>query len=133
MNKFKFGMLSVVSAVGAVAAFGLSAQPKTIADGVYTEEQAAAGQPIFEERCSACHNADFYKTALSNRNNQPLVFLFEEILGTMPMDMPGSLMDEDYQNVLAHILQITGFPAGEEPLDYYGGSMETVVIIPPES
>ena len=132
MKKFTYGMLSAAClAVGlAGAAF---AQTGTIKDGVYTAEQAEAGQPVFEQRCSACHNADFYKTALSNRNNQPLLYLFEEILGTMPADMPGSLTDQEYQQVLAHILQLTGFPAGDTELDYYSGSMESIRIVPPES
>lgn len=130
MNKFRLSMIS--AAVSVVVACSAVAQQKTIEDGVYTTEQAEAGQPLFEQRCSACHNADFYRGTLSNRNNQPLAYLFEEILVTMPADMPGSLMDAEYEAILAHILQLTGFPAGEEPLDYAGGTMHTVNIVPPK-
>lgn len=130
MNRIKLTMMS--AAVSAVMACTAVAQPKTIEDGVYTVEQAEAGQPLFEQRCSSCHNADFYRGTLSNRNNQPLAYLFEEILVTMPMDMPGSLMDAEYESILAHILQLTGFPAGEAPLDYASGTMHTVNIVPPE-
>lgn len=130
MNKFRLSMMS--AAVSVVVACSAAAQQKTIEDGVYTAEQAEAGQPLFEERCSACHNADFYRGTLSNRNNQPLAYLFEEILVTMPADMPGSLMDAEYEAILAHILQLTGFPAGDAPLDYASGSMHTVNIVPPK-
>lgn len=130
MNRIKLTMMS--AAVSAVMACTAAAQPKTIEDGVYTVEQAEAGQPLFEQRCSSCHNADFYRGTLSNRNSQPLAYLFEEILVTMPMDMPGSLMDAEYESILAHILQITGFPAGDAPLDYASGTMHTVNIVPPK-
>jgi len=136
MKQFKINMLLALAlAVSAsAAAFAVAAaQPATIKDGAYTVEQAEAGKELYERRCSSCHNADFYKTAFSNRNNQPLAYMFEEILVTMPADMPGSLMDQEYEQILAHILSITGFPAGNAPLDYNGGSMHTVNIVPPES
>lgn len=131
MNKIRVSMITAAAA--AVFACTAVAQPKTIKDGVYTAEQAETGKALYEQRCSACHNADFYRGTLSNRNNQPLAYLFEEILVTMPADMPGSLMDSEYEAILAHILQLTGFPEGEEPLDYAGGTMHTVNIVPPES
>jgi mono/diheme cytochrome c family protein len=131
MNKISLSMMSAaVSLVAACSA--VAAQPQTIEDGVYTVEQAEAGKPLFEQRCSACHNADFYRGSLSNRNNQPLAYMFEEILVTMPADMPGSLMDAEYEAILAHILQLTGYPAGDAPLDYNSGTMHTVNIIPPK-
>ncbi|MEX2335005.1 MAG: c-type cytochrome, partial [Pseudohongiella sp.] len=106
MNMMRSAMIS--AAVSFVVACSTAAgQPQTIEDGVYTVEQAETGKPLFEQRCSACHNADFYHGTLSNRNNQPLAYLFEEILVTMPADMPGSLMDAEYEAILAHILQLT--------------------------
>lgn len=133
MKKSTKSMFTAFAAATALAAFGLNtAFAATIKDGVYTSEQAQAGEPIFQSRCSSCHNADFYKNALSNRNNQPLLFLFEEILGTMPADNPGSLMDDEYEKIVAHILSITGFPAGEKPLNYADGSMGNISIVRPE-
>jgi mono/diheme cytochrome c family protein len=133
MKKSTMSMLSVVATLAALAAFSLSAaQAATIKDGVYTAEQAEAGQAIYERRCGACHSVDFYKTTFANRNNQPLLFMFEEILGTMPADMPGSLMDDEYEKVLAHILSITGFPAGDAPLSYSNGSMANIAIVRPD-
>lgn len=132
MNKVRMSMMSAaVSAV--VACSAAIAQPTTIEDGVYTSEQADSGKALYEQRCSACHSTDFYRGALSNRNNQPLAYLFEEILVTMPMDMPGSMMDSEYEAILAHILQLTGFPAGDAPLDYNSGTMHTVNIVPPKN
>jgi len=35
---------------------------------------------------------------------------------TMPPDDPGSLGTEDYTDVLTYLLQLNGYPAGEEEL-----------------
>lgn len=134
MNKVRFSIMSAVTASLAAVVFSITpAVASTINDGVYTAEQAEAGKELYERRCSACHNADFYRVALSNRNGQALSWMFEEILVTMPADNPGSLSDPEYESILAQILSITGFPAGDKPLDYAGGGMDSISIIPPES
>lgn len=106
--------------------------PETIADGVYTEEQAANGEALYEEHCSSCHNMDFYENSLGNRVNQPVAFMFEEVLGTMPMNAPGSLPDETYEDIFAYIFQGLGFPAGDTELRYSTGIMEQVRLVQPD-
>jgi len=134
MNKVGFSIMSAVTASLAAVVFSIApAAASTVNDGIYTAEQADAGKELYEQRCSACHNADFYRVALSNRNGQPLSWMFEEILVTMPADMPGSLSDPEYETIMAQILQLTGFPEGDEPLNYSNGSMENISIIPPSS
>jgi hypothetical protein len=119
-----------VSAAVLVGSYA-SAQSATVKDGVYTVEQAAAGKELYERRCGACHNTDFYKTAFTNRNNQPLQFMFEEILVNMPADTPGSMMDSEYEIVFAHILSLVGYPAGDTELNYGNGSMADISVVPP--
>ncbi|GFZ78919.1 hypothetical protein GCM10011403_22590 [Pseudohongiella nitratireducens] len=132
MKKIRMPFLSAMTLGVAIAACSsVSAQPETILDGVYTEEQAELGQPIYEQRCSACHNADFYANSFNNRNSQPLAYLFEEILVNMPADMPSSLMDHEYEQVLAHILSLVGYPAGDQELNYANGTMFEIQIAPP--
>lgn len=106
------------------------AAPTSISDGVYTAEQAALGKPMFEQNCSTCHNADFYKTVFQTWRGQPLIYLFEQIMSAMPADKPGALLDNEYEDVMAYVLQITGFPAGDTRLQYYGGVMADVKIEP---
>lgn len=124
-----------VLAVSAVALFAgyASAQSSTIKDGVYTAEQATSGKELYERRCGACHNVDFYRNAFSNRNSQVLQVMFEEILVNMPADTPGSLMDSEYEVVFAHILSLVGYPAGDTELNYANGSMGEITIVPPTS
>ena len=42
--------------------------------------------------------------------------IFELVSTMMPEGDPGSLSPEDYANLLAYILRLNGYPAGEEPL-----------------
>lgn len=132
MKMVKNSVLMTLAASAAVLAVSCaSAQPATIKDGAYTAAQAEAGKELYERRCGACHNVDFYRTTFGNRNNQTLDVLFEEILVNMPADMPGSLMDSEYETILAHILSLVGYPAGEQELSYASGTMSDIIIVPP--
>ena len=51
-------------------------------------------------------------------------------MGTMPADNPGSLMLEEYTDVIAYILSENGFPTGDNELDPDNG-MEQISILPP--
>lgn len=108
----------------------VSAQDKTVNDGVFTEAQATSGQVVYDAQCKTCHNMRFYRDTLRSWNNQPLLYLWESIMGTMPADNPGSLMFEEYTNVIAYILQEQGFPAGEAELDPDNG-MDIISIVSP--
>jgi len=106
------------------------AQQKTLKDGVYTEDQAKAGEMVYESTCKTCHDMKFYENTLRSWNSQPLLYLWETIMGTMPADNPGSMMFEEYTEVLAYILSQTGFPAGETPLNHDEG-MDAISIVTP--
>ena len=106
------------------------AQEKSVDDGVFTAEQVAAGQIVYDSQCKTCHNMRFYRDTLRSWNNQPLLYLWEAIMGTMPADNPGSLMFEEYTDVIAYILHEQGFPAGETKLDPDNG-MDLISIKSP--
>lgn len=118
----------------AVFGFGLSspsfAQDKTISDGVFTQAQADAGKLVYDSSCKNCHNMRFYRDLLKSWNDQPLLYLWENIMGTMPADNPGSLMLTEYTDVIAYILSENDFPAGEHSLDPDNG-MEAISIQAP--
>ena len=107
-----------------------AAQDKTVNDGVFTEGQVSSGQIVFDAQCKTCHNMRFYRDTLRSWNNQPLLYLWESIMGTMPADNPGSLMFEEYTDVIAYILSENGFPAGDTKLDPDNG-MDSIAIIAP--
>ena len=112
-----------------VAQSGLS-QDKTVNDGVFTEAQVSSGQVVYDSQCKTCHNMRFYRDTLRSWSNQPLLYLWENIMGTMPADNPGSLMFEEYTDVIAYILSENGFPAGDATLDPDNG-MDAIKILAP--
>ena len=106
------------------------AQEKTVKDGVFTEAQVTSGQIVYDSQCKTCHNMQFYRDTLRSWNNQPLLYLWESIMGTMPADNPGSLMFEEYTDVIAYILSENGFPTGDTELDPDNG-MEQINFLTP--
>lgn len=131
MKKARLATATVLTAVlagGVMADAG--AAPTSLMEGVYTAEQAETGRPLFEQNCSTCHNADYYKTVLQTWRGQPLMYLFEQVMSAMPADKPGALMDSEYEDVFAYVLKIVGFPEGDTRLQYAGGAMEDIAIQP---
>ena len=126
-------------ALVASAGLGIAAQtPRTVWDGLYTEEQAARGEKLYADRCSKCHGdtlggqeaapaltgATFY----SNWEGENLEALLDRIRTTMPQDKPGSLSRAQNADILAHLLHAGGFPAGAMPIDGQAGALSTVTI-----
>jgi mono/diheme cytochrome c family protein len=106
--------------LGALLAGGASAQeavdPTTL-DGVYTAEQAEAGQRIYQRVCVSCHTLDWYTGDVVRAwTGGSLYGLYDVISTAMPEDNPGSLSSGEYVQVLAYILSLNGLPAGAEPL-----------------
>ncbi|HKB10225.1 MAG TPA: cytochrome c [Vicinamibacterales bacterium] len=98
---------------------------KTVADGVYTEEQAARGATAYETACAGCHRNDLgggtgpaLKAQRFARQfaDKDLRALFAKIATTMPRATPGSLGDATYLDIVAHLLKENGFPAGPKEL-----------------
>jgi len=99
---------------------------KTVWDKVYSEEQAAKGKVEYETHCEVCHQKDLTGRASGGEGAelvgntfsrkwefQNLNQLFSEIKKRMPRDNPGTLSDEAYLTVVAYMLQVNKFPAGE--------------------
>ena len=120
-------------------------QPRTVADGVYTDLQAQRGQAIFKERCSPCHGAalggglgppltgpDF----LSDFGRQPLAQLVGKIKNTMPLNDPGHLTSQQAVDLAAYILQVGKFPAGQAELYADDSALQQITwpagIVPPK-
>ena len=95
-------------------------------DGVYTEEQAKRGGPLYSQGCARCHGPDLTggETApaltsgefKSNWSGLSVDDLFERIKVSMPADNPGSLSRQQTADILAFVLSKEGFPAGEREL-----------------
>jgi mono/diheme cytochrome c family protein len=98
---------------------------KTVADGVYTDAQAARGAAVYDAACASCHRADLGGAsgpALREERfdrgfaGKDLKTLFTRTATTMPRGAPGSLGDTVYLDLVAHLLKENGFPAGSREL-----------------
>jgi Cytochrome c len=104
-------------------------------DGVFTDEQAARGRVLYEQRCASCHGRDLQGVLLpqhypGERSVVPLVgadfdwrwnglslnIISERVRLSMPQNNPGSLNRQQNADILAFILQSGGFPPGATEL-----------------
>ncbi len=89
-----------------------------ILKGVYTDDQAKKGESTYGKFCVACHEAtehagDVFEQAWVGH---PLYDFFVKIKTTMPDDEPGKLNDQQYTDIVAYMLKLSGYPAGQTVL-----------------
>lgn len=105
----------------------LSAQdPRTVLDGVYTEEQARRGETIYLEHCLRCHGPKLLGGnevgALTgpvfngNWNGVPLGQMLDRVRVTMPLDKPSTMSRQQIADVLSYIFSYNKIPAGKTEL-----------------
>jgi hypothetical protein len=49
---------------------------------------------------------------------------------SMPLNNPASLALQDYVDILAYMLSLNRYPAGEDPLPNDNGALEAITIAP---
>jgi mono/diheme cytochrome c family protein len=99
---------------------------RSVWDGVYTEEQAKRGQPLYTQHCASCHGDSMTGGEmapplvggefLANWNGLTVGDLFERIRTTMPLSKPGKLSREVNSDITAYMLNFGQFPAGQTEL-----------------
>ena len=100
-------------------------QSRSSWSGVYTAEQAAAGEKIYIDKCASCHGADLTGIErapaltggafLESWHGRDLRQLTDRI-DTMPPNAPKSLSAAESVAVLAFLLQAAAMPGGATPL-----------------
>lgn len=90
----------------------------SVLDGVFTEAQATRGEATFRRVCSACHDTNEFSGGRFRLTwvGQSAADLFDTIATLMPEGDPGSLTPAQYAGVVAYLLQLNGYPAGEAAL-----------------
>jgi mono/diheme cytochrome c family protein len=110
--------------------------PATVADGVYTDAQAARGAAVYDAACAGCHRADLgggSGPALRDERfarqfaGKDLKTLYTKTATTMPRGAPGSLGDNVYLDIVAHLLKENGFRSGSRELTAEG--LEAVRVV----
>ena len=122
------GFLRRLTYVTAVVLGGMAltaAGPRSAWSGVYTDEQANAGEKIYYARCSSCHGDELggierapalagaqFLDSWRGRNLRRLLDRIDE----MPPTEPRSLSAADAVAVLSFVLRSSEIPSGPVPL-----------------
>ena len=92
----------------------------------HSEVQAAQGQQVYSQYCSACHlsnlTGSFEAPSLNDLNfrnnwtNRSVLELYDLLQRTMPPQSPGSLNGEQYASLIAYLLQENNIESNQEEL-----------------
>jgi mono/diheme cytochrome c family protein len=104
---------------------------RSVADGVFTQEQAQRGETTFRSTCAACHTLGDFTGEVFLKRWSTVGSLFEVVSTTMPQDLPGTLSAQQYAELLAYILSRNNFPAGSTELPGEVERLNAIAILPP--
>ena len=126
------GVAAVLFAVCAGAAVKAAAQAPaagpgtTVWAGVYTDEQAKRGEAVAAKLCTSCHGPDLSGGEagpalvglefIGNWNALSTADFFDRVHATMPADAPGTLTPQQTSDVMAYVLKLNKYPAGQTEL-----------------
>jgi mono/diheme cytochrome c family protein len=120
----------VLVSVMLIVVFGslgtIAQAPTVVLSGVYTQGQATRGGAAYEKECAYCHGPDLGGEGFApslvgdvfvQRWKDSVVGdLYSVIRETMPADRPGGLSDETCADIVAYVLKMNGYPAGQQAL-----------------
>ncbi|MBT8084200.1 MAG: cytochrome c [Woeseia sp.] len=113
-----------------MACIAVADDARSIADGVYTEGQAASGELLYAEHCLICHDKKYFRPVLKRWNGQPISMMYLIMSSSMPESNPASLQQEEYADILAYILSLSRYPAGDTPLTVTDEALERILVAP---
>ena len=109
---------------------------KSVWDGVYTEDQAKRGSPLYAQNCASCHGPELMGGEmapplatgdfLSGWDGLTVGDLFERIRISMPQNAPGSLSGQQNADILAFILSANKFPVGDTEMSNSGMALKAI-------
>jgi alcohol dehydrogenase (cytochrome c) len=107
-----------------------AAPTRLATDGVYTAEQAAEGEAVFNRECSACHQASVYtgRNFSAKWSGRTLADAYQQISLAMPPANPGGLSAAEYASILAFFLSRSAHPEGPAPLGADPAALRTIAV-----
>jgi cytochrome c len=104
----------------------------SIWDGVFTAAQVERGRAAYAGPCDRCHGASLDGAAvdpdmlpappvagpkfLRKWDGRSLAALFEYTRATMPTSNPGFLTNQEFVDIIAYMLAVSGAPSGDDEL-----------------
>jgi quinoprotein glucose dehydrogenase len=123
-----------------VAGQTTSTSMRSIWDGVFTAAQAERGRIAYTGPCDRCHGANLDGAAvdpdmlpappvagpkfLRKWDGRSLAALFDYTRATMPTNNPGFLTNQEFVDIIAYMLAMSGAPAGEKELSADAQTLE---------
>lgn len=101
---------------------------RTTNDAVYSKVQARTGEQLYQEHCLLCHDKKYFRPVLKAWDGRSLAVFFGAMRSSMPQINPGALRDQEYVDILAYILSLSRYPAGDVELNYSDGTMDEITI-----
>ena len=141
--KSQIRILMALVFLGACAGAAL-AQPAahTAQDGVFTDAQANRGNALYQDNCASCHGGSLQgeeeNPALSGKHfssrwgGLPVSAIYGFINTQMPLGQPGALGVQADADIVAYILSVNKFPAGQTELPADNNVLKTITINKPQ-
>ena len=141
--KSKIRILTALVFLGASAGASF-AQPvaRTAQDGVFTDAQANRGNALYQDNCASCHGGSLQgeeenpplsgKHFSSRWGGLPVSAIYGFINTQMPLGQPGALGVQADADIVAYILSVNKFPAGQVELPADNNVLKTITINKPQ-
>lgn len=127
-----YGEVSEAQAAEVLAGLDQAGTPVSIWDGIYSDAQVVRGRLAYGGYCAVCHgrrlngapeDPDMQSSPplaranfLRDWNGRSLAILMDYTRAAMPQSNPSSLTDEQYVDVIAYMLSVSGAPSGSADL-----------------
>jgi S-disulfanyl-L-cysteine oxidoreductase SoxD len=110
--------------------------------GLYSTAQAKRGADLYQsQQCAVCHGADLGGVGaspplsgdnfLSVYSGQSILVLFDKVQKSMPQSSPGSLTPAQTADLLAYMLSVNKYMAGDEELPADREKLKTIQLPKP--
>jgi mono/diheme cytochrome c family protein len=104
------------------------AEPRTTNDAVYSKDQAKVGEQLYKDNCLMCHDKKYFRPVFEAWDGQTLGIMFTVMNASMPESNPGSLPLQDYVDILAYILSLNRYAAGDSALSNENDNLNEITI-----
>ena len=136
-------MVAASNLVPQVALPQQSGAKVSVWSGVYSAAQNKRGEEFHASACAQCHGSRLNGAGEPEQPASPAIAgtdflrkwsgrtvaaLFLYVRNMMPSDNPGSLSDQESIDAIAHMLAVSGIPAGDKDMPSDPNALDGIVI-----
>ena len=136
-------MIGAALACVTAVAGAQTVKPVSVWSGVYTAAQNKRGEELHADVCAMCHGPRLNGAGQAEMPPSPAIAgatflrkwagrnvaaLFVYVRQSMPPDAPGTLTDQQSLDAIAHMLAVSGMPAGNKELPLDPNVLANIVI-----